>query len=81
MNEDIDTDCTPWAQPHIALADLPRIRLDVPALKAAAKDIILEAPYIVRDVFVSAATDQRLLPYMQLAIEVRKMRQKDSDAH
>lgn len=80
MIDDDDTDCLAWAEPHIPLAQLPRMKLDVPALRAAAHDLIRETPAIVRMVFESPETDQRVIPHMRRAIEARAKRKKESDA-
>lgn len=68
-----DVVCMAWAQPELLLADLPRIPLDPPALREAARAILAnEPPFIIAMVFKAPDTDQRLIPHLRRAIEERK---------
>jgi hypothetical protein len=67
---DDDTDCEAWAQPHIALADLPRMRIDRPGFAAAAETIVrYEAPNVPQ---VLRNGDPRLKPFLVAAMARRK---------
>lgn len=66
-DDENDIDCASWQQPEIRLADLPRVKLDMPALISAAADIAREEPRVVRDVLASELTDPRLLPHLRRA--------------
>ena len=69
MNDPDDIDCTAWAEPHKALADLPRIRQDVQGLRVSAQDIVLnESALFAKIVAARKTTDPRLVPHLIRAI-------------
>lgn len=68
--DDLDPDdvvCRDWAQPHIALADLPRIAQDHHGLASAAEDIAAD-PIAARDALASSRTDPRLIAFINRAL-------------
>ena len=67
---DDDTDCEAWAEPHIALVDLSRMRIDRQALAAAAETIVrYETPNVPA---VLRSGDPRLKPFIIAAMSRRK---------
>lgn len=72
-----DVDCSAWAQPGVPLERLPRLKLDVPAMRQAARDIVHEPPGTVSAVFASPLSDKRLFPFIVKAIAERN-REKES---
>lgn len=66
-----DVCCAEWASGDVPVASLPRMKLDVPALRQAARDIVHEPPGTVSMVMKAAATDKRLLPHIVRAMAER----------
>lgn len=67
-----DIDCGDWAQPEIAVRDLPRMPIDQAGLREAAREIVDWNEVPLKQVFASRDTDQRLLPHLRRALLERK---------
>ncbi len=72
-NEPGDVDCEGWAQPELAVCDLPRMPIDTAGLREAAREIVDWNCVPLGQVFNSRDTDPRLLPHLRRALAERKM--------